>query len=116
MLFGANILIEQNDCWRLTLDIVGDGQSNLGPRPRKVKSMSALADITINALVIGSVSVNSADPQQNHIDELSAYFRAEVIKGPEAFVEMALGFEQFQQAMTRKLLKELQTRAVSALP
>ena len=113
MLFGANTLNAQNDCWRLTLDIVGDGQSNLGPRPRDVKSMPPLANITINALVISN---DAASGQQNQTAELSAYFRAEVIKGPDAFVETALGFEEFQQAMERKLLKELQTVAASTLP
>ncbi len=113
MLYGAGTLNAQNDCWRLTLDIVGDGQSNLGPRPRDVKSTSSLANITINALVIGK---DSGSGQKGQIAELSAYFRAEVIKGPDAFVETALGFEEFQRAMERKLLKELQSLAVSALP
>jgi hypothetical protein len=105
MLYGAGALNAQNDCWRLTLDIVGDGQSNLGPRPRDVKSMTPLTDITINALVIG-----------NDNGDLFSYFRAEVIKGPDAFIETARGFEEFQRAMERKLLKELQSLAVSALP
>jgi hypothetical protein len=72
-----------------------------------------LANITINALVIGS---DGSGGQQDNIAELSAYFRAEVIKGADAFVETALGFENFQRAMERKLLKELQSLAVSALP
>lgn len=116
MLFGANALNTQIDCWRLTLDIVGDGESNLGPRPRDIKELPAFLTITINALVIGSDTDNSTDNKQSQIAELSAYFRSEVIQGPYAFVETAIGFKNFQQAMTRKLLKELQTRAVSALP
>lgn len=116
MLFGAINLNAQNDCWRLTLDIVGDGKSNLGPRPRDIRKQSDFLTITINALVIGSATADSPDPAQSQIADLNAYFRSEVIQGPQAFVETAIGFESFQQAMTRKLLKELQTRAVSALP
>ena len=52
----------------------------------------------------------------NDIGDLFSYFRAEVIKGPDAFVETARGFEEFQRAMERKLLKELQSLAVSTLP
>ena len=33
MLFGANALLQQNDCWRRTLDLSGDGKSNVGIAP-----------------------------------------------------------------------------------
>ena len=64
MLHGAQSLLSQQDCWRFTLDLSGDG---------------------------------------------------EVIHGPDAFVELALGFEDFENAMARKLLKELASIAVSQL-
>jgi hypothetical protein len=38
--------------------------------------------------------------------ELSAYFRSRVIRGPNAFIEIAQGFDDFERAMTRKLLRE----------
>ena len=40
-----------------------------------------------------------------------AYFKAEVIRGPGAFVEAAVGFDDFEEAMIRKLLRE--TRGLS---
>ena len=37
-----------------------------------------------------------------------------MIVGPDAFVETALGFEAFEDAMVRKLLRELQGLALSS--
>ena len=108
MLAGARRLRERPECTRLTLDLSGDGKSNTGPRPRDVKAEALLDGITVNALVIGPVQQRPIE-----IADLWGYFSTEVIRGPQAFVEVALGFEDFENAMARKLLKELQTAAVS---
>jgi len=114
MLFGASELEKQSDCWRQTLDLSGDGQSNLGPRPQDVQSR--LGDsITINAIVIGTDGGIAQGTIDGEITLLTSYFRRRVIRGPNAFVEAALGFEDFREAMTRKLLKELQTLAIGSL-
>lgn len=107
MMRGAQYLAERKHCWRQTLDISGDGKSNLGPRPRNIKPQLALRGITINALVIGADDPAGGDIRQEEIGELSAYFNAEVIVGPDAFVEVALGFEGYAKSMERKLLREL---------
>lgn len=115
MLHAARALRTQPDCWRHTLDLSGDGRSNTGPRPRDLKSEPLLADITINGLVIGSDTGGAPDRRQAETAGLWAYFKLEIIRGPQAFVEVATGFEDFEDAMARKLLKELQTLAVSQL-
>jgi len=107
MMHGAAQLATRSHCWRRTLDISGDGKSNLGPRPRALKARLASKGITINALVIGADDPASGDIRQHNIAELSAYFSAEVIVGADAFVEVALGFEDYADAMERKLLREL---------
>ncbi|SFS40111.1 Protein of unknown function [Sulfitobacter marinus] len=109
---GAHYLDQQPGCWKRTLDISGDGMSNLGPRPRDVKDAIGARGITVNALVIGA-DATVADPSESNA--LPSYFRAEVITGPDAFVETALGFEDYEAAMTRKLLRELEVLAVSEL-
>lgn len=114
MRYGAGLLAGQGDCWKRTLDISGDGTQNLGPHPRDVKAALAGSPITINGLVIGS-DTGAQDRRQEHIGELTAYFRAFVITGPDAFVESALGFEAYEAAMVRKLKRELQGLAVAAL-
>lgn len=111
---GADYLAQRSACWKRTLDISGDGKSNLGPRPRDVKPGITAQGITVNALVIGADNPASGDQRQAEIAELSSYFRAEVIAGPDAFVETALGFVQYEAAMTRKLLRELEVMAVSS--
>lgn len=113
MMRGAQYLAQRSQCARQTLDISGDGKSNLGPRPRNVKQQLEATGITINALVIGADDRASTDTRQGEIAELSAYFGAEVILGPDAFVEVALGFEGYAEAMEAKLLRELDVLVLS---
>lgn len=115
MQLGAAQLQAQRDCGRRTLDISGDGKSNLGPRPRDVKDAIGAAGITINALVIGADDPATGDVRQAEIGELSSYFNAEVITGPGAFVETALGFQHYAEAMRRKLLRELDGLVIGQL-
>ena len=49
------------------------------------------------------------------IAALSAYYHAYVIQGADAFVEVALGFDDYARAMKRKLLKELATRPLGQM-
>ncbi|MBN2906874.1 MAG: DUF1194 domain-containing protein [Rhodobacteraceae bacterium] len=105
---GDQLLAERTECWRHTLDLTGDGPSNEGPRPREVPQGA----ITVNALVIGLDPAARMDHAEADLPELTTYFRAEVIRGPDAFVETALGFQDFEAAMVRKLLREMQTLVV----
>ncbi len=115
MLFGAELLNSQLDCWRLTLDLSGDGKSNIGPDPARARHAALLADVTVNALVIGAETLPFSERPSTETVDLVRYFISQVIRGPDAFVENATVFEDFQSAMARKLLKELRTRAVGAL-
>jgi len=56
------------------------------------------------------------DERQMELMALSAYYRKRVIQGPDAFIEVALGFSDFERAMTRKLLRETETLALGAGP
>ncbi len=38
---------------------------------------------------------------------LADWYRAEVLRGPDAFAEIAAGFSDFERAMVAKLLREL---------
>lgn len=113
---GASLLAQQPDCWKRTLDISGDGKRNVGPHPRDVRDDLAATGLTINALVIGADAPSFGDIRQADIGELSSYFKAYVITGPDAFVETAIGFEDYEAAMVRKLKRELEGLALSALP
>ncbi|WP_368187315.1 DUF1194 domain-containing protein [Aestuariibius sp. HNIBRBA575] len=114
MSFGLNALTQQSECWGHTLDISGDGISNTGPRPQDVSDQNGPDGAVVNGLTIGvAIQDNLHIPQ---IGDLNAYYRAYVIRGPSAFVETAIGFEDYQNAMTRKLLRELQSIAIGAGP
>lgn len=100
--FGGGLLARQPTCWRRVLDVSGDGTSNTGPRPRAVRPDG----IIINGLVIGGGEADS-------LAALSGYYHAYVIQGAEAFVEEAAGFADFEEAMVRKLKRELQVMVLS---
>lgn len=111
--FGAEALAQQSDCWRRTLDISADGPSNTGPRPRDLIDLPILSDITINALVVGSDP--GATAISTELTALQRYFQAEVIRGPQAFAIIAASYSDYQAAISRKLLRELQTFAIGIL-
>jgi len=115
MIYGAALLAQKPDCWTRTLDLSGDGPSNSGPRPRDVADNAQLAQITINALVIGIDNTRAESDENSQIELLTQYFESEVIHGAGAFAEKAIGFDRFQTTMVRKLLRELQGLTVSQL-
>lgn len=115
ILHGAQALAERPGCWRRTLDISGDGKSNMGPRPRDLKHEAVLAGLTINALVVGVAAPLMAGTRADSIPELSAYFKAEVIQGQDAFIQVALGYHDYRTAMEKKLIRELETLPIGSL-
>lgn len=98
-------------CARRTIDISGDGMNNAGPEPRA--EGARLGDVTINALVIGGDLIMDHAPYIPGDGVLSGWFRDAVIRGPGAFVEVADGYEDYQPAMLRKLIRELGVLVVS---
>ncbi|WP_223428623.1 DUF1194 domain-containing protein [Tateyamaria pelophila] len=106
---GVSHLATRAHCWKRTLDLSGDGKSNLGPRPVDVKPEIEGTGITINALVVGADAPSFGDVRQAEIGALGRYFQANVIVGSGSFVEFALGFEDYAKAMARKLERELET-------
>lgn len=108
ILYGAALLAGQDDCPKRTLDISGDGKSNTGPLPRSVTGPSWLI---VNGLTIG----NANGQTRLSLQELTAYYEANVIRGAGSFVEAAQGFEDYEKAMTRKLLRELQGLSLARL-
>lgn len=115
MQVGVANLRTRGDCSKHTLDISGDGKSNIGPRPQDIRETLRGNHLTINALAIGADAPAIGDLRQSEIGELSRYFQAYVILGEGAFVETAIGYQDYAQAMARKLLREIETLTLSAL-
>jgi len=104
ILFGAEALARRPECAELKLDISGDGETNDGVSPAIARRSPLLDRVTINGLVIGVTR-----------RILRAHYETFVIHGPGAFVEMADDHADFSRAMRRKLVRELQPKAVSVL-
>ncbi len=102
--FAAGVMRRAPDCLFQTIDVSGDGVNNDGFAPRLAYSNFPLDEVTVNGLAIGGQD-----------DDLFRYYRDELIKGPGAFVELAEDFTDFERAMRRKLVRELETRAIGGL-
>ena len=113
---GLDAVLEQSECWKRTIDISGDGTHNTGGDPRLMRPALTENAVIVNGLVIGVDSPRGGDIRQLEIGELSSYYNAFVIHGPGAFVETALGFADFERAMKRKLLRELEAPVFGAAP
>jgi hypothetical protein len=113
--YAGSLLIEGPECWQRTVDISGDGKNNDGPPPSVGRHAAIFAQATVNGIVIGDDSGSSGqEAPGGDVGELSSYFHAQVIHGPDAFVETALGYADFGAAMKRKLLRELAVAVASA--
>ena len=112
MRHGADLLRAQPDCWQHTLDISGDGPSNSGVHPRDVLRDGGLR-ITVNALVVNPQSRDNVTKDLTHTGTLLEHYRAHVLRGPGAFAETARDFDDFEAAMTRKLIREVRPPALS---
>lgn len=81
---------------RRVVDISSDGRNNDGRAVAAARDAAVAAGITVNGLVM-----LDSDPG------LEAYFRAEVIGGPLAFVVPVVAEADFAQAVLRKLITEV---------
>lgn len=106
---AASILRDGPDCLFQTIDLSGDGINNEGFGPDEAYAHFPLAGVTVNGLVI------DADDYEDP-DRLIGFYMDEVRQGPGSFVEVANGFEDFERAMRRKLLRELQSQMIGARP
>lgn len=90
---------------RRVIDVSGDGPNNWGEPVDVARDRVVAAGITINGLPI----LNQAGGNFSHfnISDLDLYYRDCVIGGTGAFVIVANNFEDFGQAVRRKLILEI---------
>jgi hypothetical protein len=81
---------------RRVIDISGDGSNNDGRPVTEARDAAVAAGITINGLPIVEVE-----------PDLEAYYRGNVIGGPDAFIVVARDTGSFGEAVLRKLLVEV---------
>lgn len=112
MMFGIKALRRQADCEHKTLDISGDGPANMGRHPRDIPATET-AGIIINGLVIGPQARSNTTKNLQNVKSLLGYYRAFVLRGPGSFAEAALDYADFEEAMRRKLIRELRPAILS---
>ena len=91
------------DCRRKVIDVSGDGISNEGVEVTVMRDALVRGGIVINGLAI-----EASEPG------IAAYFERDVIGGGGAFVLTARTYEDYPEAIRRKLLRELSDRIVMA--
>jgi len=81
---------------RQVIDISGDGSNNIGRLPTQARDEAVKLGIRINGLPILTIE-----------PDLEAYYRQYVIGGPGAFVIPAKSYNEFANAILRKLIAEI---------
>jgi hypothetical protein len=93
---------------RRTIDVSGDGTNNSGRDVTAARDDAVAHGVTINGLVILSEQPLSWNADHtNPPGGLEAYYRNNVIGGPNSFVMVAENFNSFGQAILNKLIAEV---------
>ncbi|MFM7334695.1 MAG: DUF1194 domain-containing protein [Tabrizicola sp.] len=103
--FGSDLIAEAPACDRRVIDVAGDGRNNEGISVRRTYEREDFSGITVNGLAVGE-----------HEADILDYYQTEVIHGPGAFVESAPRQADYPEAIRRKLLRELESPMIGALP
>jgi hypothetical protein len=102
--FASRLFGQGYEGTRKVVDISGDGMNNSGrPLP------DARADALGQGIVLNGLAVLDRSPQPwaASLPPLDEYFRNEVIGGPGAFLMVAEGFDAFESAVKRKIIREI---------
>ncbi|MBB4273897.1 DUF1194 domain-containing protein [Rhizobium mongolense] len=105
----ADYLIRSSgyDATRSLINISGDGVNNKGRDLMPVRAGVLARGITINALPVVYGGLLGDEEEAISPENLLAYFRSEVIGGPDAFAEPVAAPEEYSPAIYRKLLREI---------
>jgi len=92
---------------RKVIDISGDGGAVVTStaNPTQARDAAVARGITINGLTV-----------LDEVPELHDYYREHVIGGAGAFVQTAASYQEFAEAMLRKLIQEISDRPLAGAP
>lgn len=107
--YSAALFDRAPDCLTQTLDVAGDGQSNDGFGPAEAYTAFPLSNVVVNGLVIDDNGLGAQS-------DLYRYYESDVIQGPGRFIEIANGFEDYANALERKLIREVSAMIVGSAP
>ncbi len=83
-------------CLRRVIDLSGDGSQNSGVDTGLASYAAAKSDVTVNGLAILGSDRN-----------IEQFFLQNVVRGPNSFLEITSGFNDFERVFHKKLLREL---------
>jgi hypothetical protein len=89
---------------RRVVDVSGDGVNNSGRPVAEARTQALAKGIVLNGL---AVLDRTPQPWASGLPPLDDYYRTEVIGGPGAFLMVAEGYEAFEQAVKRKIIREI---------
>ncbi|MEM9999462.1 MAG: DUF1194 domain-containing protein [Pseudomonadota bacterium] len=98
---------------RRIIDMSGDGPNNQGPHVIRARDEAIANGIVINGLPL---MTSDGDYSQFDIERLDLYYRDCVIGGPGAFLIPVLSWEEFPEAVRRKLVLELAGSPLPSVP
>jgi hypothetical protein len=103
--FGADYIDGNGfDGIRRVIDISGDGPNNEGRPAPEARDDTVARGITINGLPL---MTRTGSGGTTRIEDLDAYYANCVVGGPGAFVIPVTEWEDFAEAVTRKLVLEI---------
>ncbi len=99
---AAMLLSAPHFAERLVIDVAADGTNNSGGKVSEMRDAIVRQGITINGLSI-----------LNEVKYLHYYFNNRVIGGQGSFVQIANSYEDFGEAIKKKLLREILGEPIS---
>ncbi|WP_424811628.1 DUF1194 domain-containing protein [Roseococcus sp. YIM B11640] len=107
--FASGLFGQGFEGTRRVVDISGDGINNSGRDVNLAREDALNKGIVLNGLAV--LDRTPPPPGLGAMQPLDEYYRERVIGGPGAFLMVAEGFESFEQAVRRKIIRE-----VAAIP
>lgn len=105
--FAARLFGHGYEGTRRVVDISGDGINNSGREVDLAREDALGRGIVLNGLAV--LDRTPPPPGLGIIQPLDHYYRERVIGGPGAFLMVAEGFDSFEQAVRRKIIREVAT-------
>jgi hypothetical protein len=103
--FSVRLFGQDFEGTRRVVDISGDGINNSGREVGAARREALDRGIVLNGLAVMDRTPPPAGP--GPLQPLDDYYRERVIGGPGAFLMVAEGFESFEQAVRRKIIREV---------
>ncbi len=102
LVYSAALFAAAPSAERRVIDMPSDGRNNSGPPVKPARDHLVAKGITINGLTI-----------LNEWPTLDSYFENNVVGGPDNFVMPANDYEDYENAIYRKLLREITGPGIS---